>query len=97
MAVKFRDSWLERFYEDDTSHKKIPKNIETALFRKIQILDAANKESDLRAPPGNRYERLNGKLHGWSSVRVNKQYRLIFCWEENIAKNTYLDPHIYKG
>ncbi|MCH2455641.1 MAG: type II toxin-antitoxin system RelE/ParE family toxin [Idiomarina sp.] len=30
-------------------------------------------------------------------MRVNKQYRLIFCWEESIAKNTYLDPHVYKG
>ncbi|MGR7923227.1 type II toxin-antitoxin system RelE/ParE family toxin [Zobellella denitrificans] len=45
MAVEFRDAWLEAFYEEDKGHKKI---IEAALFRKLQILDAAAQEADLR-------------------------------------------------
>ncbi len=97
MAVKFRDDWLERFYEDDISHKKIPKIIERALFRKLEILDAATQESDLRVPPGNRFEYLKGKLSGCCSIRVNKQYRLIFHWEDGIAQDTYLDPHVYQS
>jgi proteic killer suppression protein len=97
MAVEFRDTWLEAFYEQDLGHKKIPGTIEGALYRKIEILDAANQESDLRVPPGNRFERLQGKLGGWCSVRVNKQYRLIFRWADGTAKDTYLDPHVYKG
>jgi len=51
MAVEFRDTWLEAFYEQDLGHKKIPGTIEGALYRKIEILDAANQESDLRVPP----------------------------------------------
>lgn len=31
MAVEFRDEWLEVFYEQDQSHKKIPSTIEGAL------------------------------------------------------------------
>jgi proteic killer suppression protein len=50
MAVEFRDVWLEAFYEEDQGHKKIPNTIEGALFRKLQILDAATEESDLRIP-----------------------------------------------
>lgn len=65
MAVEFRDPWLEVFYEQDQSHKKIPSTIEGALFRKIQVLDAAIQESDLRIPPGNRFEHLQGVARLW--------------------------------
>ncbi|WP_018402807.1 type II toxin-antitoxin system RelE/ParE family toxin [Marinobacter gelidimuriae] len=97
MAVEFRDTWLGAFYEEDLGHKKIPGTVKGALYRKIQILDAATQESDLRVPPGNRFEHLQGKLAGLCSVRVNKQYRLIFRWMDGIAQDTYLDPHVYKG
>jgi proteic killer suppression protein len=57
--------------------------------------DAAIKEEDLRMPPGNRFEHLRGVLQGWCSVRVNRQYRLIFKWVDGVAVDTYLDPHVY--
>ena len=95
MAVEFRDTWLESFYEKDQGHRKIPGKVEGALFRKLQILDAAFTEADLRAPPGNRFEHLQGALSGWCSIRVNKQYRLIFRWANGTALDVYLDPHVY--
>lgn len=49
---------------------------------------------DLR-PPGNRYEELSGKLQEYSSIRVNKQYRLIFKWVNGKAEELFLDPHNY--
>ena len=95
MAVKFRDKWLEAFYEEDIRHKKIPNSIENALYRKLQILDAATHELDLRIPPGNHFEHLQGNFSGWCSIRVNKQYRLIFRWHDSCALETYLDSHVY--
>jgi len=95
MAVEFRHDWLENFYVNDVSHKKIPKSIEGALHRKITILDASTCEADLRVPPGNRFEHLEGKLNELCSIRVNKQYRLVFKWADGIAVDTYLDPHVY--
>ncbi|WP_417657526.1 type II toxin-antitoxin system RelE/ParE family toxin [Pseudidiomarina aestuarii] len=95
MAIKFRDMWLELFYEASEGNKRIPKQIESTLYRKLQILDAATQESDLIIPPGNRFEHLAGKLHGWCSIRVNRQYRLIFQWQDKTAMQTYLDPHRY--
>ncbi|EPE0640818.1 type II toxin-antitoxin system RelE/ParE family toxin, partial [Vibrio cholerae] len=53
MTLEFKDKWLEQFYEDDKRHRLIPGSIENALFRKLEILDAAQAESDLRIPPGN--------------------------------------------
>ncbi|MFM2475668.1 type II toxin-antitoxin system RelE/ParE family toxin [Celerinatantimonas sp. MCCC 1A17872] len=95
MAVNFKDNWLEAFYEEDARHRLIPNTIENALFRKLEILDAAKAESDLRVPPGNRFEHLEGNLKDWCSIRVNKQYRLVFKWVNGVAEDTYLDPHKY--
>lgn len=95
MAIKFRDQWLELFYVEDKKHRKIPASLENALFTKLYILDAARIEADLRTPPGNRFEYLRGCLSGWCSIRVNRQYRLIFRWHESTALDTYLDAHDY--
>ncbi|MEP3348746.1 MAG: type II toxin-antitoxin system RelE/ParE family toxin [Marinomonas sp.] len=95
MSLEFRDKWLECFYEEDQRHRLIPNNLMSALYRKLEILDAAQSEADLRVPPGNRFERLDGNLKGWCSIRVNKQYRLIFKWIDGVAFSTYLDPHKY--
>ena len=50
MAVNFKDEWLEAFYEEDKRHRLIPKVIENALYRKLEILDAAKAESDQAIP-----------------------------------------------
>lgn len=47
------------------------------------------------APLRNRYEELSGKLQEYSSIRVNKQYRLIFKWVNGKAEELFLDPHNY--
>lgn len=91
----FREPWLEAFFHHAALHRKIPVDIHTALSRKLDIINAAASHRDLRSPPGNRYEELLGKLQGYSSIRVNKQYRLIFKWVNGKAEDLYLDPHIY--
>ena len=92
----FRDLWLEDFFRYGKSHKKIPAVLENALARKLDILNAATTRRDLRSPPGNRYEELNSPLAGHSSIRVNKQYRLIFQWLEGRVVNLWLDAHTYR-
>lgn len=44
------------------------------------MLHAAMSVDDLRAPPGNRLERLKGDRAGAWSVRINDQWRLCFRW-----------------
>ncbi|WP_117141367.1 type II toxin-antitoxin system RelE/ParE family toxin [Klebsiella pneumoniae] len=39
---------------------------------------------------------LNPPLTGYSSIRVNDKYRLIFKWGENGVEDLYLDPHDYR-
>ncbi|HSP58039.1 MAG TPA: type II toxin-antitoxin system RelE/ParE family toxin [Halomonas sp.] len=96
MIGSFRDPWLEAFFTRGANHRQIPATIASALARKLDIIDAATDENDLRVPPGNRFEHLQGQLTGWCSIRVNKQYRLIFKWDGEKAHYLYLDSHTYR-
>jgi toxin HigB-1 len=48
-------------------------------------LDLAQALDDLRVPPGNRLEKLSGDRAGQHSIRINRQYRVCFVWEEGDA------------
>lgn len=71
--------------------------MESRLFRKIQMIDDATTDQDLRVPPGNHFEKLRGGLGDLHSIRVNQQWRLIFYWDgsRGEAAGVYLDDHSY--
>ncbi|AOG03966.1 type II toxin-antitoxin system RelE/ParE family toxin [Bosea sp. RAC05] len=98
MIVSFRDEWLRAFFVEDVHAKHIPPDLETRLFRKLQMIDDAVTDSDLRVPPSNHFEKLRGALDGLHSIRVNQQWRLIFAWDgrRGEARGLYLDDHSYR-
>lgn len=98
MIVGFRDRWLEDFFLQDRASRKIPANLEDRLFRKLQLLDDAASDADLRVPPSNHFEKLRGTLESWHSIRVNEQWRLVFQWNgsRGEASKVYLDNHSYR-
>jgi toxin HigB-1 len=53
--------------------------------RKLLMLEAARTLDDLRSPPGNRLEALQGDRKGQHSIRVNDQYRVCFVWRDGCA------------
>jgi plasmid maintenance system killer protein len=65
MIVSFRDDWLHDFFVEDVRSKKIPPDLETRLFRKIQMIDDAATGQDLRLPPSNHFEKLRGRLRAF--------------------------------
>lgn len=98
MIVSFRDGWLRAFFVDDIRSKHIPADVESRLFRKLQIIDDATTDQDLRVPPGNHFEKLRGNLAKFHSIRVNKRWRLVFRWDgqKGEASDVYLDDHRYR-
>ena len=46
------------------------------------MLNNAQNLDDLRVPPGNRLERLRGDRSGQHSIRINDQWRVVFCWTD---------------
>lgn len=61
--------------------------------RKLDMLDYAKALSDLRSPPNNRLERLNGDLEGFYSIRINDQWRIIFRWDTVPYEVSIADYH----
>jgi len=51
------------------------------------MINAAHELKDLLVPPGNRLEKLKGKLSGFHSIRINDQFRIIFIWSESNANS----------
>jgi proteic killer suppression protein len=98
MIVSFRDVWLRDFFVEDKWAQSIPPDLESRLFRKLQMIDDATTDRDLRVPPSNHFEKLKGRLDGCHSIRVNSQWRLIFRWsgDRGEANAVYLDNHDYR-
>ncbi len=98
MIGSFRDNWLLDFFANDLRSARIPADLNERLFRKLQLIDDASGDADLRVPPSNRFEKLAGSLKGSHSIRVNRQWRLIFRWngETGEANDIYLDKHEFR-
>ena len=98
MIVSFRDEWLRAFFMEDAHSRNIPADLESRLFRKLQMIDDATSDKDLRVPPSNHFEKLSGNLAEFHSIRVNKRWRLVFRWNggRGEASDIYLDDHSYR-
>lgn len=86
--MRFKDRDIEAFWIDSTTYRprRVPPELRKPLFRKLQMLDAAEASgslNDLRVPPSNHLERLEGDRAGRYSIRVNRQWRLCFAWTHN--------------
>lgn len=98
MILSFRDAVLRDFFVEDVRSRSIPSDLEARLFRKLQMIDDATTDQDLRVPLSNHFEKLRGALDGFHSIRVNQQWRLIFQWDggKGEASGVYLDNHSYR-
>ena len=92
MIRSFRNKDLERFWlSKGTIHVKcVPTDLRRATYRKLRELDNAQDSRDLRKTPSNHFEKLEGKKH---SIRISKQYRLVFIWQKNQAYEAEINPH----
>lgn len=74
--------------------KKMPIEIQNIGRRKLRMLNNSQNIMDLRIPPSNRLENRTGKLNEFYSIRINKQWRIIFQWENgNASEVEIVDYH----
>ena len=86
MIKTFKCKETHKIYQRQRS-KKLPQDIQKVTYRKLLMIDAAIDIDDLKIPPANRLEKLSGDREGQYSIRVNKQYRICFNWENGYALN----------
>ena len=84
MIKTFKCKETQKIYQRLFS-KKLPQDIQRASYKKLLMIDASMDIDDLRIPPANRLEKLSGNREGQYSIRINKQYRICFLWENGSA------------
>ncbi|MGP0062132.1 MAG: type II toxin-antitoxin system RelE/ParE family toxin [Isosphaeraceae bacterium] len=84
MIGSFRDKGTERVFHRE-GRTNFARGLQRTALRKLLILNAAASLDDLRAPPGNRLEKLQGNRAGQYSIRINDQWRICFRWKDGEA------------
>lgn len=67
--------------------KGLPPEIQERARQRLRQIDAATKLDDLRIPVSNCLESLQGNRKGQWSLRINKQWRLCFRFENGNAED----------
>ena len=93
MIKGFTSKEVEKIFNRKFSHK-LPLGIQKVALRKLWMLDAAVDINDLRILPSNRLGALSGDREGQHSIRINKQWRICFRWEQGDVYNVeIIDYH----
>ena len=86
MNVVFEDPDLEQLYVDIDFRLPALSDQLTSKFRqRIASINAAPDERDLRALKSLHFEKLSGDRKGQYSIRIHKQWRLVFRLEKDDA------------
>jgi proteic killer suppression protein len=93
MIISFRDKATETLYVSGKSGQ-FSISVCKIGIRKLSYLNHAKSLDDLRAPPGNRLEKLKGQYAGKYSIRINDQYRIVFrFFESDVYDVEIVDYH----
>jgi proteic killer suppression protein len=97
LAIKgFDDVGTEDIFNGRNTAKAratLPTSAWPAAKRKMDMLNVAKTDADLRSPPANHFEKLKGDLAGLHSIRINEQYRLVFRWTAPNGDEVYIDDY----
>ena len=92
MIISFKDKETEKIWNGTVS-LKLPFEIQHKARRKLRMINNSQNINDLRVPPGNRLEKLQGDLKNKYSIRINDQWRIVFCWEDNNSSEVEIDDY----
>ena len=67
------------------ARRRLPTQLWERARAKMDMIDAAGSPASLDTP-SNRLERLKGDREGQYSIRINRQYRICFEWEDGDAE-----------
>jgi proteic killer suppression protein len=92
MIRGFADKTTKAIYEG-RNPKGVPAGLLESARDKLALLEMATGISDLRFPPSNRLESIHS-LPGLYSMRVNRQFRIVFRWVDGAAEDVkFVDYH----
>jgi len=87
LIKNFSDKTAQDVYDGTNSRysRRLPRELHAKAQRLFDQINAAPSLEFLRVPTGNRLEKLVGNMKGEWSLRINKQWRIVFRWKNNDA------------
>ena len=88
MIVSFENRATEDIFDGKNlkaARKICPQRLWSIARRKLDQLNAITSLNELSIPPGNRLEALKGDRKGQYSIRIDRQYRICFKWQQDRA------------
>lgn len=87
MIVSYANKLARDLVEDRNSKevRGFSAQLRRSARRKLFVLSMAKQVKDLRAPPGNRLEKLKGDRKDMWSIRINEQWRIVFRFVDGQA------------
>ncbi|CAA6678177.1 MULTISPECIES: type II toxin-antitoxin system RelE/ParE family toxin [unclassified Lentimonas] len=93
MILSFADKETEKVFRAMHS-AKLPSDIQRRAHNKLITLYASTALDALRIPPSNHLEALKGNRIEQHSIRINKQWRICFRWDNgNVHDVEITDYH----
>ena len=92
MIHSFRDQLTEDIFDGKTT-RKIDKKLAKRARMRLELLNAAVRIDDLYFPPSNKFHALKGFNPTRYAIRVNKQWRISFEWEDNHPVEVLLEDY----
>lgn len=90
MIISFGSKETEKIWKGEQV-RKLPIEIQNIGRRKLRMLNNSQNVDDLRIPPSNRLEKLQGS--DFYSIRINDQRRIVFRWENNQSYDVEIVDH----
>jgi toxin HigB-1 len=84
MEIEFRDKTLALVETDRAAETRLPISVINSLRQKLVVIRAAQDERTLRNWKSLHYEKMENDER---SIRINKQYRLIFTLDTQCRPN----------
>lgn len=84
MIKEFKSKDTARLWRERVT-KSLPSDVAQRSYDKLVQLNAAENLEDLQTPPGNRLKKLSGNREHQHSIRINRQYRICFIWDDGDA------------
>jgi proteic killer suppression protein len=98
MLKSFGNDLAELIYQGKPIPRKLIKQFPAELVKKagiqLDLLNRAVRIEDLYFPPSNHFESLSGDLAGHYSIQINRQWRIVFKWNDGSAEEVkIMDDH----
>lgn len=92
MIKSFSDKETAKIWDLQHS-KKLPFDIQQRALNKLAMISQAVVLEDLKIPPANRLEALQGNRLGQHSICINQQWRICFRWKDGNAHDVEITDY----